>query len=105
MDIPYHIVIMRIFFSALQWILSPEPQKAALPVPIVREVLSECAEFTPENKWRHARQRLMVSPDEISRIADLTKGQRENPLWAAVRDGRLTASRFGMLIKAINRGR
>lgn len=36
-------------------------------------------------------------------IEQLTHGQQSNPLWYAVRTGRLTASKFGMVLKACRR--
>ena len=38
-------------------------------------------------------------------VAVLTKGQRNNPFWSVVRKGRITASNFGIVLNAINKGR
>lgn len=51
------------------------------------------------------RDKLVISWENIIRTAWMTKGQRENSLWAAVRKLRITASTFGKVIGAIRRNR
>lgn len=48
-------------------------------------------------------EKLMLSPVEISQIEEGTRGQRLNPSWSILRDGRLTASNFGAVLTAIRR--
>ena len=51
------------------------------------------------------REKLTISPEKIIQTAWLTRGQRENSIWAAVRKLRITASNFGQVIGAIRRNR
>ena len=50
-------------------------------------------------------QTFLYSPEKIIQTAWLTRGQRENSIWAAVRKLRITASNFGQVIGAIGRNR
>ena len=44
------------------------------------------------------RRALHLKPEQIAHAASLTVGQRENPMWAAVRKLRFTASNFGQIL-------
>ena len=46
------------------------------------------------------RQQLTVSPAAISEIAEKTTGQRDNPFWSMARKMRLTASNYGVILRA-----
>ena len=43
----------------------------------------------------------LYNKDEILHLAELTQGQRLNEFWSAARQGRLTASNFGRVLKNI----
>ena len=58
-----------------------------------------------EDKVKWISEVLKVTPDQITQTAHATIGQRENLLWGALRKRRLTASKFGELLAAINRKR
>lgn len=51
------------------------------------------------------RDKLVISWEYIIMTAWMTKSQRENSLWAAVRKLRITASTFGKVIGAIRGNR
>lgn len=42
---------------------------------------------------------MLEKANVISVVAELTKGQRMNPMWHQARKGRLTASNFGRVLK------
>lgn len=46
-------------------------------------------------------QKLIVTKEQIAEVERLTRGQAANPLWASLRSGRLTASKFGSVLRAI----
>ncbi len=98
---------VNICATAFHWILSPEPQPAAPPIPLVNEVLAQCRQLqlTGDSRWQHARAALRVTDQQIAEVARATVGQSDNSLWASLRNGRLTASKFGKLLGAIQRGR
>ncbi|KAJ8271615.1 hypothetical protein COCON_G00104740 [Conger conger] len=48
----------------------------------------------------------MELTDEQRRAAEFaTRGQRENPMWGIMREGRITSSNFGVLLPALQSGR
>lgn len=80
----------------MQWLLSQEPEDdEGICFPLVRQ----CA-FTAE--MQHT---LQMDKDRILQTAEATSGQRKNPLWGMAREGRITASNFGLVLGAIKRKR
>jgi hypothetical protein len=51
------------------------------------------------------RRHLLVGPSKIAEVVKVTIGQRVNPLWAAVRKWRFTASNFGVILHAAEKNR
>ncbi|XP_062580316.1 uncharacterized protein LOC134242248 isoform X2 [Saccostrea cucullata] len=92
-------------FSAMHWILSPEPPVPTLAVPLVEDLISSQEFISAENPIAWMKQRLMINEQEIQQIACLTTGQKENCMWSSVRKNRLTASNFGCVLAAIKRNR
>jgi hypothetical protein len=50
-------------------------------------------------------QRLAVSVDIVAEVDRMTRGQRNNQLWSVLHAGRLTASKFGDVLRACRRKR
>ena len=80
----------------------PPPVSAGLPIPTIEIIFSE--EFL---KTRGLQEQLdclvrhcRISSEDIVKISHLTVGQRDNPAWHLARKGRLTASNFGVVLKA-----
>jgi len=92
-------------FTGFGWLLSPEPQVAKLPVPLVSDLMTKPAYSLADNKVEFIVKRLPISPEVIKQTALATCGQRENNFWGPVRRGRLTASNFGTVLKSVNSGR
>ena len=107
--------IMRITYSfvfyaasclhaALHWILTPEPSSQdALPIRLVEDLLC-CEEYLNSQSPSVWLRELNVSPPQISSTTQMTVGQRNNCLWAAVRKLRFTASNFGDVLRAVKSG-
>jgi hypothetical protein len=91
--------------EALQWILSPEPERQPSAVPVIEDVLvsSDYNEAACKQTW--LRRALVVSPATVQQVAVSTLGQRTNPAWSLVRKHRLTASNFGPVLAAVRRNR
>ena len=87
------------------WALAPEPPMQELLIPTFDDIIIS-NEFVQEvNKVGYVLSKLESSKDNIKKIAEITKGQRDNPLWLIYRKGRITASNFGSVIAAIKRKR
>ena len=91
-------------FTGLCWLLSPEPPVAnKLPIPTIEDII-----FSEEFLLARGRQdqldclvrRSRIKEEDVSRISEITIGQRDNPAWHMARRGRLTASNFGSVLKA-----
>ncbi|XP_065061751.1 uncharacterized protein LOC135688717 [Rhopilema esculentum] len=91
-------------FTGLWWLLSPEPQKQEkAQVKLIKEVVfsSETLEIPSfVERLDFIKSKILVTSQEIFKASQLTIGQRENPQWHLVRKGRLTASRFGLVLNA-----
>ncbi len=107
MKIKYQFVQRNLsIILAMAWLLSPEPQQVAFPVPLVEDLLvSKNFTSATGNNIHWLRSALQVQADEIPRIAGATKGQRENPVWCSLRKLRFTASNFGDILKAVKKNR
>ena len=92
-------------FTGLCWLLSPEPPpvSARLPIPTIEEIIFS-EEFLKTRGLQEQLdclvRRCRISSEDIVKISDLTVGQRDNPAWHLARKGRLTASNFGVVLKA-----
>ena len=89
----------------MHWVLSPEPANTPCPVPVVEDLLLSNGYLQADARLTWLRSALHVSSETIASVADLTTGQRKNPLWSMVRKLRLTASNFGITLGAISRNR
>lgn len=91
-------------FTGLWWIMSPEPRPPQpLPIPTIEDLI-QSEDFLSiegiQDQIAYIQNRAKVSDVTITELAQLTKGQRDNPLWQQLRKGRLTASNFGSVLKA-----
>lgn len=87
-------------FTGMYWLLSPEPDVQPLPVPSVEELILSPA-FLQENlNVDFLLDKLKISVEQQQAVKRATKGQRHNPVWHQLRKGRLTASNFGVVLKA-----
>jgi hypothetical protein len=93
-------------FSALHWVLSPEPDAVTnFGVPLVEDLMSSQDYLNSSEPIAWLRQAMLVNSEQISRVASLTVGQRNNPLWSSIRKLRFTASNFGSIIGAAKRNK
>lgn len=76
-------------FTGLCWLLSPEPPVAnKLPVPTIEEII-----FSEEFLLTRGHQEQLdclvrcsrIKEEDISRISEITVGQRDNPAWHMAR--------------------
>ena len=88
-------------FTGMAWILSPEPAgKTQLPIPTVEEIILSPDFVASGLQTEHFLNCLKISVEHQKAVERLTVGQRENPAWQNLRKGRLTASNFGVILKA-----
>ena len=91
-------------FTGLCWLMSPEPVTVSrLPIPTIEDIIFS-QDFLQTQGYQEQIDcfiRQAKIPEEyISRISEITVGQRDNPSWHLARNGRLTASNFGCVLKA-----
>ena len=88
-------------FTGMAWILTPEPAgKTQLPIPTVEEIILSPDFVASGLQTDHFLNCLKISVEHQTAVERLTVGQRENPAWQNLRKGRLTASNFGVILKA-----
>ena len=92
-------------FTGLYWLMSPEPQIQATPLPVATIddiIFSE--EFLQlqglEAQRQHLLQRAALDWETIQQVSHFTAGQRDNPSWQMIRKSRLTAINFGSILNA-----
>ena len=74
------------------------------PVPLVEDLLLSRDYLESATPMVWLRKQLVVGPEIREQVPNMTTGQRDNALWAAIRRLRFTASNFGLLLKAVKRG-
>lgn len=91
-------------FTGLCWLMSPEPQPVSqLPIKTVEEIIFS-EEFlqrtTAALQLSYFMKEVKVTEAAVKEVSSITSGQRESPAWHQARKGRLTASNFGVVLKA-----
>ncbi|XP_060082310.1 uncharacterized protein LOC132561626, partial [Ylistrum balloti] len=84
-------------------LLMPEPETKR--VKTVEDVFTSKDYLEAKDKSNHLLEKLKVKSNDITHIESVTKGQSESSLWYMYRKGRLTASNFGLVIKATETNR
>ena len=92
-------------FLAIQWIVSPEPAPPTVEISCVEDLILSEGYVNAVNKKLWLIEHLKMSQTQIADVAQITIGQRDNPLWSFTRKNRLTASNFGIVLAAIRRNR
>lgn len=88
------------------WLLKPEvPDTFLNIVPNIEEVLYSKEYLMADDKINYLENKFKISSTTIMNIVHKTVGQHENELWLMVRRNRLTSSKFGIVLKAIKRGK
>jgi hypothetical protein len=87
----------------MSYVVAAEPPEVPLPITLVDDVLACNELLTAEDKLSVFRSKLQLDWSTIQHVADVTAGQRDNPLRGKIRHKRLTASHFGNVLAAINR--
>jgi hypothetical protein len=96
------ILFIALQFTALHWILSPESDhQASLLIPLIEDFsITEGYRCSP-SPMQFFQCVLVVSPQQVIAVAELTEGQHQNALWAAVRKHEFTVSNFDDILKAV----
>lgn len=98
----FHSLLNNCQYSlGFTWLLSPEPDAPSVESAVVpsMEKLLFCEEFySSSDKVQYLQEKASIKEDEVKRVAEITAGQVNNPLWFLVRKYRLTASNFGKVI-------
>jgi hypothetical protein len=89
----------------MTFILAAEVPEVQLPTPLIDDILisRDFLLASESDKLSIFKSKLQLDRSAIEHIAELTAGQRENPLWGKIRHKRLTASHFSRVLAAINR--
>lgn len=88
----------------MHWILQPEPEPGQhCCTPLIGDLIATPGFKSGEGDW--LRGQMVVSTELINFVAAQTVGQRDNPLWAAVRKFRFTASNFSDILTAVRLNR
>lgn len=88
---------------AMTWVLTPEPPAPIHTVSTVFEIIKS-SNFSMQPSTEEVAEfmeKLCVSREQIEAVEVSTRSQHQNPLWGQYRAGRLTASKFGAVIKCI----
>jgi hypothetical protein len=88
------ILFIALQFTALHWILSPESDhQASLLIPLIEDFSITEGYICSPSPMLFFQCVLVVSPQQVIAVAELTEGQHQNALWAAVRKQFLIARR------------
>ena len=91
--------------SAIQhgfsWLLSPEPPSSIKPILTVDEVLCSPEVLGAPAAIEVVLTQMQITPQQSILVEESTRGQHKNPLWSSYRKGRLTSSKFGLVLKPI----
>lgn len=87
------------------WLLQEEPAESDMLLPAIEEFLFSEEYLLSEEKEKLFADKMNVSKNMIDKICHATIGQAKNASWLTYRKNRLTASNFGILSGAIQRGK
>lgn len=84
--------------------MSPEPDQQPLPTtaPLIENVVKDVLAAKPCARRSLFQNLMALNEEKIGTINQETVSQQNNDLWHSVRNGRLTASNFGLAVKAKN---
>lgn len=93
--------------TGMQWLLEPHIINKSEEdlIPNIENILFCKDYFMSKNKKGYLLEKTAISSEISEKINCLTIGQSGNPLWFLARKHRLTASNFGLIIKACGRNR
>lgn len=91
-------------FTAMQWLLSPEPVQKEYLVPLVEDLLVD-EHCILDSRMTWLQNSMRVAKKQALEVAHATSGQRNDPMRSAIRKLRFTASKFGELLLAVDKGR
>ena len=100
----FHSVLSKCDYNlGFTWLLSPEPDAPSVASAIVPSMEKHifCEQFySASNKAQYLQDVARVTATEVKRVAEITVGQANNPLWFLARKYRLTANNFGKVMAA-----
>ena len=85
---------------AFAWLLQTEPDRPYLSVPTLESLLSQKQYKLLADGVGELTKDLALTPIMCQQVEQASRGQATNPLWAAYRRGRITASNFGPVLKS-----
>ena len=89
-------------FTGEWWVLLPEPT-SNLHSRMFDAITASEAFHSAEDKSAFVLNGMKPTNEERLAIAKATEGQRTNPLWLKYKKHRVTASNFGLVLRAVNR--
>ncbi|KAH9494859.1 Serine/threonine-protein phosphatase 2B catalytic subunit alpha [Bulinus truncatus] len=90
-------------FTGMCWLMSPEPSTSMPDLPVIDNLVSSSGFKDALDKRHYFKHHFALSPEAISKIADITAGQHTNDYWHLARKGRITASKFGTVLRSKTR--
>lgn len=89
----------------LLWLLSPEPiMQNSLPNDL-RTIFTSTEFLQVSDKRGYLEEKAKIDEEGRKSISELTRGQIANKEWNILRQNRLSASNFGKVLRAYNRGK
>ncbi|KAH9502665.1 hypothetical protein Btru_074060 [Bulinus truncatus] len=90
-------------FTGMCWLMSPEPSTSMPDLPVIDNLVSSSGFKDALDKRHYFEHHFALSPEAISKIADITAGQYTNDYWHLAKKGRITASKFGTFLRSKSR--
>ena len=91
--------------NGFSWLLSPEPQSFFKPILTVDEILCSPEVLRASEAIQVVLTKMLITPQQAIAVEEITHGQHKDPLWSSYRKGRLTSSKFGLILKPCLAGR
>ena len=91
--------------NGFSWLLSQEPPSFFKPILTVDEILCSSEVLRASEAIQVVLTQMLITPQQAIAVEEITCGQHNNPLWSSYRKGRLTSSKFGLILKPCLAGR
>lgn len=88
-------------YCSMLWLLSKEPVEPNRPAPTIEDMVTSEAFLQCDMPIVFVLNTMAVTREQILRVEEVTRGQTCNDLWNLYRVGRVTASKFGSIIKCM----
>ena len=91
--------------NGFSWLLSLETPSFFKPILTVNEILCSPEILRASEAIQVVLTQMLITPQQAGAVEEITRGQHKNPLWSSYQKGRLTSSKFGLILKPCLAGR